>query len=71
MYKDMFIFIFFSLNITVNTLFLDEATMHIIYVNEGKYNFIHQIPLILYSTLISSLINTIIKLFSLIEKDII
>ena len=64
-------FFSFALNFTVNTLFFDDATMHTIYIDEGKYNFIFQIPLILYSTIISSLINIVIKFFSLTEKDII
>ena len=56
---------------TVNALFFDDNTMHKIYEDEGKYNFIYQIPQIIYSSLISSCINTILKTFSLTEQSII
>ena len=45
--------------------------MHKIYIDKGKYDFIYQLPSILYSTLISSIINIIIKSLSLSEKNII
>ena len=45
--------------------------MHKIYINEGKYIFIYQLSNILYSTLISSIINIIIKKLSLSEINII
>ena len=64
-------FFSFALYFTVNTLFYNDNTMHNIYINKGKYNFIYQIPNILYSTLISSIINIIIKYLSLTEKNII
>ena len=61
----------FSLYITINALFFSDSTMHKIYEDYGKYNFIFQIPNILYSGIISGLINTIIKYLSLSEKNII
>ena len=45
--------------------------MHNIYEEKGSYNFIYQIPIILYSTIISAIINYLIKLLSLSEKNII
>ena len=45
--------------------------MHKIYLDEGNYNFIYQIPQILYSTLISSLITSFIKFFALTESNVI
>ena len=60
----------FSLNLTVNALFFVDETMHTIYLDQGDFNFIYQIPQILYSTVITSLINTIIKYLSLSEKKI-
>ena len=56
---------------TVNALFFNESTMHFIYVEEGVYNIIYQLPQIFYSSLISSLINIIIKYLSLSQKDVI
>ena len=41
-----------------------------IYEDEGEYDFIYQIPKILYSNLICTVINLIIKILSLSEKDI-
>ena len=45
--------------------------MHKIYIDNGDFNFLYQIPQILYSTFISTIINIIIKYFSLTEKNII
>ena len=44
--------------------------MHQIYEDEGGFNFIYQIPQILYSSLISNVIDIIIKTLSLSEKNI-
>ena len=61
----------FALFFTVNALFFDDDTIHKIYIDKGKYSFIYQIPFIIYSTIISSIINGIIKYLSLSENDII
>ena len=45
--------------------------MHKIYLDEGTFNFIYQIPQIIYSALISGFINAIIKYLSLSQKIII
>ena len=45
--------------------------MHKIYESKGKLDFLFQIPNILYSTLISSIINILIKLLALSNKDMI
>ena len=44
--------------------------MHNIYVNEGSLSFLYQIPQILYSTVISAIINIILKQLSLSELTI-
>ena len=44
--------------------------MHKIYEDKGSFNFFYHIPQILYSTLISSVINMIIKNLSLSEKNV-
>ena len=68
----IFLFFFsFSLNLTVNALFFNDDTMHKIYEDKGKFNFLYQIPQILYSTLISRFIDSIIKKFALSQDDII
>ena len=68
----IFLFFFiFNVHFTVNTLFFNDDTMHKIYQDKGKYNFLYQIPQILYSTLISRFIDTLIKNFALLQDNII
>ena len=66
----LFLFIF-SLNFTVNALFFNDSTMHKIYEEYGNFNFIYQIPQILYSTIICSFINLIASFLSSTEKNVI
>ena len=61
----------FALYYTINTIFFNDATMHKIYIDKGKYNLIYQIPNILYSSLISTIISILIKYLSITEKNII
>ena len=61
----------FALYYIINALFFDDATMHKIYINNGKYKLISQISNIIYSSLISSIITIILKYFSLTEINII
>ena len=44
--------------------------MHDIYQDNGVFNIFYQIPQILYSSIISSLINVLLKQLSLSEKNI-
>jgi len=60
----------FALYLTVNVFFFNDSTMHKIYEDNGKFNFAYQIPQIIYSTIISSIINFVIRYFSLSEKDL-
>ncbi len=59
----------FSLYFTVNAFFFEDKTMHKIYESKGNLDFLLKIPNILYSTIISSFINIIIKLLALSNKD--
>ena len=63
-------FFIFALQFTVNALFFNDSTMHKIYEDNGDYNFIYQLPQIVYSTLISSIINMVASFLSLSEKSI-
>ena len=45
--------------------------MHKIYIDKGSFNFIYQIPQIVYSSFISGAINAIVSYLSLSEKNII
>ena len=60
----------FVLYYTVNALFFNDSTMHKIYEDQGAFNFLYHIPQILYSTIISSVINMIVKKLSLSENNI-
>ena len=60
----------FSLYLTVNAIFFSDSSIHKLYEEKGRYNFIYQIPKILYSTIISSIVSIILKKLSLSEKDI-
>ena len=64
-------FFTFALNLTVNALFFNDSTMHKIYQDEGSYNFLYQLPQIIYSLLISVFIQTILSMLSLTEKNIV
>ena len=66
----IFLFFFsFCLDITINALFFTDDAMHKIYQDKGQFNFLYQIPQILYSTFISRFIDSLIKNFSL-SQDI-
>jgi len=58
------------LDMTTNILFFDDESMHKIYLDYGKYNFISQIPQIVYSTIISESLDIFLKYLSLSEKEV-
>ena len=65
----MFLFFFsFCLDFSINALFFNDDTMNKIYEDKGKFNFLYQIPQILYSTLISRFIDALIKKFGFISR---
>ena len=59
-----------SLDFATNVLFFTDDSMHKIYLDYGKYNFIQQIPQIIYSTVISEAFDVFFKFLSLSEKEI-
>ena len=65
-------YFFFTLAsyLSINVLFFNDLSIHNIYENEGKYDFLYQLPQIIYSTIISSIVNVIIRHLSLSEKEI-
>ena len=68
----IFLFFFsFSLDFTINTLFFNDDTMHKIKEDKGKFNFLYQLPQIFYSTIISKIIDTVIKILALSQDDIV
>ena len=67
----IFLFFFtFTVNYTINALFFNDDTMHKIYEDGGKFNLFYQIPQILYSSIISSLLIIVVKMLALSEKNI-
>ena len=62
--------IFLALSYTINILFFTDDTMHNIILVEGKFNIIYELPKIIYSSLISSVINTFVITLALSEKNI-
>ena len=69
--KFILFLISFSMYLTINGFFFSDSTMNKIYDDNGSYNFIYQLPKILYSTVVSAVINMILKRLSLSEKQII
>ena len=65
-----FFLISFSLFFTVNAMFFSDDSIHKQYKEQGKFNFIYQIPQILYSTIITSITNMLLKKLSLSQNDI-
>ena len=63
-------FFFFASFYTVNALFFTGSIIHEIYLVKGEYNFVYQLPQIIISSFIISIINIIVKYFSLTEKKI-
>ena len=60
----------FSLYLTINAFFFNDDTMHKIYEDNGAFNILLQLPQILYSSFISTIINMILKILSLSENNI-
>ena len=53
---------------TLNVFFFEDETMHKLFLDYGKYNFIQQIPQIIYSTIVSQFIQLLLSFFSLSDK---
>ena len=68
--KSFLFFFFYASDITVNALFFNDDTMHKIYEDSGEFNLSYQLPQIIYSFLISYVINFIIEFLSLSEDAI-
>ena len=68
--KISLLFLSFSLFFTINGFFFSDKTMNKINEDKGTYNFLFKIPQLFYSTIISAIINLILKTLSLSEKQI-
>ena len=65
-----FFLISFSLYFSVNAMFFTDDTIHKLYKANGKYNYLYQIPKILYSTFICAITNIFLKKLSLSQNEI-
>ena len=68
----IFLFFFsFSSDLTINALFFNDNTMHKIYQDKGEFDFMYHLPQIIYSTLISYIIDILVKFFALTQNYIV
>ena len=68
----IFIFFFtFAMNLTVSAMFYSDSTMHKIYVDDGAFDFTYQLPQMVYSLILSSIISLLLNHLGLYEQDII
>ena len=61
-----FIFLL-ATDMTMNVFFFSDSSMHKIYLSYGKYDFIQQIPQILYSTIVSQIIEVFLCYLSMTD----
>ena len=64
-----FIFLI-TTDMVMNVFFFSDESMHKLYVDNGKYDFIQQIPQIIYSIIVSRLFEIFICYLSLTDKPI-
>ena len=62
-----FIFLMMT-DMAMNVFFFSDDSMHRVFLNYGKYNFVQQIPKMLYSIIISQLIEVFLCFLSLTDK---
>ena len=67
---DLF-FIGFSIEYIVNALFYNDDTMHKIYVSKSQFDLENQLPIIVYSSLISYILNSPLNFLALLNSAII
>jgi hypothetical protein len=60
----------FAFYFGINSLFYTDKKMHIIYEEKGIYFIINELPITIYSSLISIFLNMIIRYLSLTQKNI-
>ena len=69
--KKFMLFLSFALHYTTNALFFDDANLHQIYEDEGKYNISYQLPKIISSAVISTaVLRLMLQFLVLTDRDI-
>ncbi len=69
--KIYILFFTFAINYLVSAMFYSDKTMHKIYVDEGSLDFTYQLPQMIYSFIISTILQVILNIFGLYQNDII
>ena len=68
----IFIFFFsFAINYTISAMFYSDETMHKIYIDAGSFDFTYQLPQMVYSFIISSILQVLLNYLGLYEDNII
>ena len=68
--KFSLLLISFSLYLSMNGFFFNDKTMHKVYKDNGKYDFIYKLPQLIYSVISSTLIRAILRALCLSENNI-
>ena len=68
--KILLFFFSFSIELSINALFFNDDTMHKIYEDQGEFDFLYQLPQIIYSFLLSHFFGNVFNFFSLTEPNI-
>ena len=67
----IFIFFFtFTMNLIVSAMFYSDSTMHQIYIENGKFNYIYQLPQMVYLFIKSTVLENLLNILGLYEQDI-
>jgi hypothetical protein len=68
----IFVFFFtFEMNLVISAMFYSDETMHKIYVDNGAFNYIYQLPQMFYSFIISTFVEKLLNLLGLYGQDIV
>ena len=57
-------------SIAINSLFFNDSTMHKIYIDHGSFDFLYQLPQIIYSSIISYILDFLINFLGLSQDNI-
>ena len=67
----IYLFFFtFTINYVVSAMFYSDSTMHKIYVDDGYFDFTYQLPQMIYSFLISSILKSLLNILGTYESNI-
>ena len=69
--KILIFFFTFEINLIISAMFYSDATMHKIYVDYGKFDITYQLPQMIYSLIISTILGNLLNMLGLYEQDII